>query len=133
MPKNDDIETSLLSGKSIDELIKQKINEEITVELEAARKSATITKINDFSKLPTAEVFSKSTTYLVFNRKTKQESYINGVQAESLIGMGLSTREKLIRKETDSFLTEDYYVKFVCGAVLGFDSGSKNDAKSKGD
>lgn len=117
MAKNDDIEQNLLSGKSVDELIRQKINEEITKELEEAKKSAKMIKITEFSKLPTADVFGKNTTYLIFNRNTRQESFINGSQAESFIGLKNELREKLIRKEIDSFLTDDYYVKFHSATV----------------
>ena len=112
MSKNNDIETSLLSGKSIDELIKQKIDDEISKELEAAKSAAKFRTITDFKLLPESQTFSKSASYLVFNRKTHSESVINGVQAEGIIGLQSKIREKLIKKEIDSFLTDDYYVKF---------------------
>lgn len=117
MPKNNDIEEILLKNASIDDLIRQKIDSEISLEIEQAKKPALKEQITDFKKISPELVFSKAATYLVFNRITKQESYINGVQAESLIGIQPSLREKLQSKQTDCFLTENYYVKFYSCVV----------------
>ena len=117
MPKNQDIEQVLLSGSSIDELIKKKIDSQISEEMKAAKVKPDKTLITDFSSIDPKDVFSKETTYLVFNRNTKQESFINGIQAESLIGIQPLVREKLVKKQTDSFLTDNYYVKFRSSRV----------------
>ena len=118
MPKNNNIEEILLSNASIDELIRQKIDSEITLEIQESKKSKTIGLTSDFKQLNPSLIFDKSTTYLVFNRNTKQESFISGVQAESLIGIQVQIREKLIKKLTDCFLTDNYYVKFYSGEAV---------------
>ncbi len=140
MSKDENIEHNLLSGESIDAIIKRKIDAEIKKELEDAESMLKKVVITDFSLLPVCEIFAKTVTYSVFNRKTKQQSYINGVQAEGLIGLQAQTREKLIRKEIDSFLTDDYYVKFKSAVLVGLEgylqtitgSGKQVDKKSKG-
>lgn len=88
------------------------MDEEIANEINNSKISAPLAKITDFKSLPVAAIFSKLATYAVFNRITKHESFINGIQAESLIGLQNSLREKLLKKQTDSFLTSEYFVKF---------------------
>ncbi|MBQ3310626.1 hypothetical protein IJG72_00970 [bacterium] len=39
-------------------------------------------------------------------------SYINGLQAEALLGLDDVSREKLLKGETDIFSTENSFVKF---------------------
>ncbi len=112
MAKNEDIEQVLLSGSSIDELIKKKIDSQIADEMKLARNKPAASKTMDIKEVSPQDIFTKTTTFLVFNRQNKQESYINGIQAESLTGMQPQLREKLLKKESDSFLTENYYVKF---------------------
>lgn len=121
MANNKDIEEALLSGASLDDLIKKKFNQEIESEIKNSKISHKLSKVTDFDKLPSSETFAKSTTYLVFNRNTKQESYVNGIQAESLIGLQPQVREKLANKLVDCFLTDNYYVKFYCAESLGGD------------
>ena len=50
--------------------------------------------------------------YRYFNRKTKCETFVNGVQADALIGIQNNIREKMLKGELNAFTTENAYVKF---------------------
>jgi len=50
--------------------------------------------------------------YKYFNRNTKCESFINGIQAEALIGLQNNIREKMLKGELNAFTTDDAYIKF---------------------
>lgn len=117
MPKNNDIEDMLLSNSSLDELIRQKINDEIGSEIAKAKEAIPTSEITDFKDLPIDMTFSNAVAYYVFNRNTKQESYITGAQAETLLGVQSQTRQKLLNRKIDCFLTDDYYVKFHKASV----------------
>ena len=69
--------------------------------------------ITDLKKVPKDKIFSKDALYKIFNRNTKCETYINGVQAEALTGIQNNIREKLLKAELSAFTTDDSYVKFV--------------------
>ena len=71
------------------------------------------TEIKD---VPKELIFSKLAIYKLFNRTTKQETFINGVQAEALIGLQNNVREKFLNGEMSAFSTDEAYVKFekVC-------------------
>ena len=98
MKKSKDLtEEILMKNKSLDELIKMKMQEEL--------KNAFNTRVGNNS-------FTKRATFKVFNKDTKVETLINGLQAEALIGMQNEVREKFKRKETDIFSTENLFVKF---------------------
>lgn len=112
--KNDinDIEQRLLSHASLDELIKLKMEEELNAELEKAKDKPKIEIITDISKIPGHLVFSKHAAYKMFNRITKSETYLNGLQAEAMLGLQSSIREKIKLGQIDAFSTENAYVKF---------------------
>lgn len=107
-----DIEKMLLSGISLDELIKQKMNDEISLEILASKAPQSLGVVTDFDMVPITQIFSLQAVYKVFNRKTRAESFLNGIQAEGLIGLNSSIRRKLTHRETDCFLIDDYFVKF---------------------
>ena len=110
---NKDIEEILLSGTSLDELIRMKIEAEYKAEI-AKNKTTPAKKqiINDIKDIPTEQIFSKKSIFRVFNKNTKQETFINGIQAESLIGLQHNIRTKLLNKEISAFSTDELYVKF---------------------
>lgn len=110
--ENEEQEQRLLKSTSLDELIKRKMEEELKAEIEKAKIQPKKETITDISKAPQNLIFSKYSVYRLFNRKTKTETYINGLQAESLLGMQNSTREKIKSGQMDAFSTEDAYVKF---------------------
>ena len=117
--KDEDIEEMLLSQASLDDLIKMKIEAEFkdemqrAKELEAQRQLRVYTKI---SEAPKEYIFSKYAVYKFYNRRTKLETYINGLQAEALLGLQNNIRNKILNGEMSTFSTDDAYIKFekVC-------------------
>jgi len=109
--KDNDIERMLLSNASLDDLIKAKIEKEFTQPLKN-QQPPRITKITDISKVPSKLIFSKDAVYRLYNRNSKTQTYINGLQAEALLGEQESVRGKMLKGETSSFATEDAYIKF---------------------
>ena len=112
MPKNNDIEEILLSDLPLDELIKQKIAREMDDEIAKSKQKSEKKLVKSFLELQKDKTFDKSTIYTVFNRLTKQESFVNGLQVESILGTDYNTMNKLINKQIECFLTDEYYVKF---------------------
>ena len=114
MPKNEDkeIEQKLLKEVSLDELIKQKMEEELAAEMEKARTVPKKQVITEISKVPKEMIFSKKAIYKIFNKVNKTESFLNGLQAEALLGLQNSVRAKIRAGEMDAFSTDNAYVKF---------------------
>ncbi len=113
MKKNEkEIEQKLLSEVSLDELIKKKMEEEIRQEFEISKQKPPKNFIKDISKLPPHLVFSKQAVYKIFNRINKTQTFINGIQAEAMLGLQTSLRDKMRLGQIDAFSTEDAYVKF---------------------
>lgn len=110
--ESDEQEQRLLKSASLDELIKRKMEEELKTEIEKAKIIPKKETITDISKAPQNLIFSKNAVFKLFNRNTKTETYINGIQAESLLGMQNSTREKIKSGKIDAFSTEYAYIKF---------------------
>ena len=108
----DNIEGRLLKGASLDKLIKMKMEEALKQELEKARKAPKIKKITDIESVPTDMIFSKEAVYKLFNKVSKIETFINGIQAEALLGLQSAMRSKIKQKEADAFSTSDSFVKF---------------------
>lgn len=114
MTKKDEqeIEQRLLNSASLDELIKIKMEEELQAEFKKSKEKPKKEIITDISKVPTNFIFSKAAVYKVFNRINKTETYINGMQAEAMIGLQSSIREKVKNGQMDAFSTDGAYVKF---------------------
>lgn len=110
--ETNDAEERLLKNKSLDELIKIKMEEELKNEIELAKITPEKKVITEISKVPANCIFGRQSVFKVFNRKNRTETYINGVQAEALLGAQTSTKDKIKAGETDTFATEDLYVKF---------------------
>lgn len=110
--KNKDKEEMLLSGASLDELIKIKIEQEFLQDMKKSKEKPKIKKYTDIKKIPRDKIFAKETVYKYFNRNTKCETYINGIQAEALIGIQNHIREKMLAGELSAFTTDDAYIKF---------------------
>ena len=105
-------EKRLLSSKSLDELIKIKMEEEMKKEFERAKIIPEKILIKNIKEVPQEKVFSKNAIYKVFNKNTHQETYISGIQAEAMLGIQNSIREKIRCREMDAFSTDYAYVKF---------------------
>jgi len=110
--QSDNLERRLLSDASLDELIKMKMEEELNAEFNKLKEQPKKEVITDISKVPKKLIFSKQAVYRLFNRINKTETYINGVQAEAMIGLQSAIRNKLQAGEISTFSTEDAYVKF---------------------
>lgn len=117
--KDQNIEEMLLSNTSLDDLIRMKIEAEFNDEmkkakdLNAKKEKKIYTKIAD---VPQQYIFSKHAVYKFYNRNTKQETFINGIQAEALLGIQHNMRQKILAGELSTFSTDDAYIKFenVC-------------------
>lgn len=105
-------EEILLKNKSIDELIRIKMQEELknAFNKRVGKQSKVI--IKNIKDVPVEKIFTKKAVFRVFNKETQIETLINGLQAEALLGMQNDVREKFKRKETDIFSTDTLFVKF---------------------
>ncbi len=114
MTKKDEneLEQRLLTHASLDELIKIKMEEEIKTEVKKAQEKPKKQIITDISKVPAKLIFSKQAVYKLFNRSNKTETYINGMQAEAMLGLQNVIREKIKSGQMDAFSTDNIYVKF---------------------
>lgn len=114
MTKNDanDFEKRLLNQKSLDDLIKIKMEEELKMEMDKAKLKPKKQIVTDISKVPLNLIFSRHAVYKFFNRVNKTETYINGMQAEAMLGLQNAVRTKVKNGEMDAFSTETAYVKF---------------------
>ena len=110
--KKEIIEDALLSGKSLDELIKLKMKEEIKSVFEKTSKSEEKERISRIKDVPKGVIFSKNAVFKKFNKSNNTISFINGIQAESLLGMDDTSRERLLKGEIEVFSTENAFVKF---------------------
>lgn len=110
--KKNEFEERLLSNASLDELIKIKMDQELSKEIEASQKKVKKQIIKNIKDVPKDKIFSKETVYKIFNRKTRSESYINGIQAESLIGLQNSVRENIRKGLMDAFSTDSALIRF---------------------
>ncbi len=105
-------DNKFLKDADIEQLIEKKIENEIQCEIDEANREKETLIIKDFNDVPKVKIFDRNVTYKVFNRKTKKESYINGVQAESFLGLNHSIRDDLENKHIDNFTANEYYVRF---------------------
>lgn len=113
MKKSKDLtEEILMKNTSLDELIKMKMQEELKNAFNSRVGNNSRAIITDIKDVPVDKIFTKRATFKVFNKDTKVETLINGLQAEALIGMQNEVREKFKRKEIDIFSTESLFVKF---------------------
>ena len=110
--KNNDAEQILLNNASLEDLINMKIEEEFAQDLKKANEKPKITLAKEIKDVPREFVFSKNSIYRIFNRNSKTETFINGVQADSLLGIQNNIREKMLKGELSAFVTDEAYVKF---------------------
>lgn len=110
--KNDDAEELLLKNASLEDLIKMKIEKEFMEDLKKSQDEPKAKVYTEIKDLPREKIFSKDSVFRCFNRNSKCETFINGIQAEALIGIQNSIREKILKGELSAFTTDDAYVKF---------------------
>lgn len=107
-----DYEQRLLSHASLDELIKMKMEKELQDEIDKLKETPQKQVIIDISKVPQELIFSKKAVFKIFNRINKTETYLNGMQAEAMLGVQNAVREKIRSGQLDVFSTDTAYVKF---------------------
>lgn len=112
-PTNKDKEEMLLTGKTLDELIAIKLEEDYKNMLKEAKKPVKATKITDAAKLKPEIIFSKKSVFKTFNKTTKTESYITGLQAEGMLGLQNDARQAICSGKIKSFISGDTYVEFL--------------------
>lgn len=110
--KQNDAEQMLLNNASLDDLIKMKIEKEFMADLEKSKQKPQKKVYTEIKELPREMIFSKNAIYRYFNRNTKCESFINGIQAEALIGLQNNVRQSMMKGQLSAFTTDDAYVKF---------------------
>lgn len=110
--KNSDAEEMLLKNASLEDLIKMKIEKEFMEDLKKAKETPQKKIVTDIKSVPKEVIFSKDAVFRYFNRNTKCESLINGIQAEALTGTQHHVREQLAKGELNAFTTDDAYIKF---------------------
>lgn len=109
---NTDKEQMLLTGKSLDELINLKIQQEYEESRKKAQESKQIKKFTQINETPQNLIFSKNAVFKVFNKKTAAESLINGIQAEGLLGLQEQTKNALLQGKIKTFISGDLFVEF---------------------
>lgn len=107
-----DYEQRLLSHASLDELIKMKMEQELQAELDKINEKPQKQIVTDIAKVPKELIFSKQAVFKIFNRINKTETYLNGLQAEAMLGVQNAVREKIRSGQLDVFSTDTAYVKF---------------------
>lgn len=112
MKYSNDVEEMLLNNASLDDLIKMKIEKEFMEDLKKSKEVPQKKTYTDIKLLPKEKIFSKYSVFRYFNRNTKCESFINGIQAEALTGTQYHIREKIAKGELNAFTTDDAYIKF---------------------
>ena len=116
-PTNKDKEEMLLKGMSLDELIAKKIEEDYKNLLKEVKKPVRVSKITNLKEIKPEIIFSKKSVFKTFNRTTRTESYINGLQAEGMLGLQKDVREALVSGKTKSFISGDTYVEFLWAEI----------------
>ena len=111
----EDIEQVLLGNASLDELIKMKIEQEFKTK--KVTKTPEKQVITDINKMPPGKIFTKDSVFRVYNRTDKTETFINGIQADAMIGIQTGIREKFLNKTLSAFATDDSYVQFEKAVV----------------
>lgn len=110
--KNNEAEERLLNNASIEDLIKMKIEKEFMEDLKKSKQKVLPKTYTDIKDVPQDKILSKCSVFRVFNRNTKCETFVNGIQADALIGIQNNVREKMLKGQLDAFTTESAYVKF---------------------
>lgn len=110
-----DMEKLLLNKHSLDDLIKMQIEEEFYTKQETTTKKNKI--ITDITQLKPNQIFNKSSVFKFFNRKNKTETFIDGVQAEAIIGSETEIKEKFMDGSLSAFATDDAFIKFERASI----------------
>ena len=112
MKKEDkEIENILLNDEQYEKFVSDRNEKEFLQILKDAKTQKHI-EIFDIKKAPKDKLFSKDATYLVINKNSRTQTYINGVQADGYLADKNLQREKIIAGLADSFIRDNVYIKF---------------------
>ena len=87
-------------------------NASLRLAIEKAKAVKKVIRETDISRVPKELIFSNKSVFRVYNKKSQTETCINGIQAEALIGLQNTVREKIAKGEMASFAAGDMFVKF---------------------
>ena len=107
--KNKEIEEKLLSA---DDMIKKGMELKIEEQIAEAKKPKIEKKITKFDDIATDLIFDIGTIYTCFNQETKQQTYVNGIVVDGIIGLNEKLRADFKAKTMDNFQRDIYVVKF---------------------
>ena len=102
--KNNNAEEMLLNNASLDELIKMRIEKEFMEDLKKSKEKPEKHEYTNIKDVPKDKIFSKVSVFRCFNRNTKCETFVNGIQD--------AVRKKMLAGELSAFTTDDSYIKF---------------------
>ena len=110
--KNNNAEEMLLNNTSLDELIKMRIEKEFMDDLKKSKEKPKKREYTNIKDVPKDRIFSKCSVFRCFNRNTKCETFINGIQADALLGVQDTVRKKILQGELSAYIADDSYIKF---------------------
>ena len=112
MKQNSNAEEILLSGKSLDELIKIKMQQQMEEEIKNSKKKKESYLERDISKVPKDMILSSKSIFKVFSKSTKSESFISGLQADGFLGLRDDLRLQVLNGELSTFEIDDAFISF---------------------
>ena len=112
MKEDKNIEQMLLNNSDYEKFSSKKLENDFIQELDKSKNKSTKI-ITDIKLAPKSKLFTKDAIYLVMNKSSKTKSFVNGIQAEGFLGNQNITRGKFLAGEINSFVKEDYFVKFL--------------------
>ena len=75
-------------------------------------------KVRNIKEVPQKFIFSKNSVFKKYNKTNNTVSFINGMQAEAMLGLDNISREKMLKGEIDVFSTENAFIKFEYAEVI---------------
>lgn len=112
MKEDKNIEQMLLNNSDYEKFSSKKFENDFIQEINNSKNKNTKI-ITDIKLAPKNKLFTKDAIYLVMNKNSKTKSCVNGIQAEGFLGNQNITREKFLKGEINSFVKDDYFVKFL--------------------
>ena len=116
-PTNKDKEEMLLKGISLDELISMKMQEDYKNLMKEVERPVKVVQVKDITKLAQDVIFSKKSVFRTFNKITKTESFITGLQAEGMLGLQNDLRKSFCEGKIKAFISGDNYVEFMWAEI----------------
>lgn len=117
MKNLDQIDKILTSNVDWDLLLQEKMSKNADEEKKIAKNNAEIVIINKINDVPKKFILSKNASFKVFSKNSKEESFVNGIQADSLLGLENHLRQKLLNGEIASFSTDTHFVTFQMAKI----------------